>query len=170
MPAGGALMIDDGFVAAPAPLAEARAEHYLMPGLIHAGYTTAITTILGSCVAVCVWDATRKTGGMSHFLLPHGSVTRGSEGRFAEQAIPRLLEDVVNAGARREHLQAKLFGGACVHAAFQRPDHLGVRNVESAQRLLAAAGIPVVVQDVLGTRGRKIVFHTDDGDAYVKYL
>lgn len=164
-------MIEPRFT--PAPLENegtVRAASYLQPGAMQVAEATTITTILGSCVAVCVWDATRQIGGMNHFLLPRGAVAPGVEGRFGEHAVPRLLRQIVDRGAARSRLQAKVFGGACIASAFQRHDHLGLKNVEIALTLLADAGVTVVAQDVGGTRGRKLLFHTDDGTALVKYL
>ncbi|MEO8379116.1 MAG: chemotaxis protein CheD [Acidobacteriota bacterium] len=163
-------MIENGRPGDQSPFIGARAAHYLLPGFLHIGEATTITTILGSCVAVCIWDASRRTGGMNHFLLPRGTASRGLEGRFGEQAIPHLLKQLVESGAERGRLQAKVFGGACVNAAFQRPDHLGLKNAQAALQFLAVAGVRVVSQDVGGTRGRKLLFHTDDGTAFVKYL
>jgi len=150
--------------------ATSRATHYLLPGFVYVAESTAITTILGSCVAVCVWDPSRRTGGMNHFLLPHGPAERATEGRFAEHAIPRLLQKLLAAGTVPSFLQAKVFGGASVNTAFQGAGHLGLKNVQSALHFLDAAGIAVVAQDVGGTRGRKLIFDTDDGSAFVKYL
>lgn len=143
---------------------------YLQPGFLHVAEATTITTILGSCVAICLWDSTRQIGGMNHFLLPRGIAAPGLEGRFGESAVPVLIQRLLAAGAAQTRLQAKVFGGACAHGTVQRPDHLGLKNVELAFDLLTASGIPVVSRDVGGTRGRKLLFHTDDGTAMVKYL
>jgi chemotaxis protein CheD len=146
---------------------------YLPPGQICASWEPArISTILGSCVAVCLWDEERGVGGMNHFLLPSG--TRGTHPaaqRFGDVAVPRLIEKVLEVGGRRDGLRAKVFGGACVLAAFRgRQPHLGTRNVEVAFGILKAEGIPILAEDVGGSRGRKLVFSTWDGDAWVKEL
>lgn len=74
-------------------------------------------------------------------------------------------------GCDRRRLQAKLFGGACVLEAFrERKNHLGSENVRTARELLAAEAIPVIGEDVGGHRGRKLIFTTDDGSAWVKAL
>jgi chemotaxis protein CheD len=148
---------------------------YLHPGHVTvASRATAVTTILGSCVAVCLWDPAARLGGINHFLLP--SVTEGSHAsspRFGNVAVGQLVERVLALGARREGLQAKIFGGACVIEAFQNrqvDDHLGHKNVEVAQTLLREARIPVVAEDVGGRRGRKVIFHTDSGVALVRLI
>lgn len=171
MSAGGALMIDEAFFSqAPASATAEKATRYLQPGFLHVARATTITTILGSCVAVCLWDASRRTGGMNHFLLPRGAASPESEGRFGETAVPRLIEQLIDAGAGPGRLEAKIFGGACIAAALQRQDHLGLKNVDIAVQILDQSGIAIVAMDVGGTRGRKVLFHTGDGTVLVKYL
>jgi chemotaxis protein CheD len=148
----------------------ARAQAYLHAGqLAVASSPTAITTILGSCVAVCLWDPVAGVGGVNHYLLPH-HVERERSARFGSFAVPALVDAVVRAGARRGALQAKVFGGASVIVAFRGTRNLGEENAVLAFRLLEEAGIPVLERDVGGTRGRKLVFHSDDGAAWVRPL
>ena len=145
---------------------------YLHPGqMIAAPESSAVTTILGSCVAVCLYDPPTGIGGMNHFLLPFDSGEGHAAGRFGDRAVPELIERLVALGAEPKRLQAKLFGGACVLEAFRdRDNHLGSQNVQVAQKILAAAAIPIVGADVEGQRGRKLIFYTDDGSAWVKPL
>lgn len=148
-------------------------ERYLPPGQILASWEPArITTILGSCVAVCVWDPELGVGGMNHFLLPRGSATTSTAaGRFGSLAVPRLIENVLAFGGRQDDLRAKVFGGACVLEAFRGGTrHLGTQNVEAAFEVLRKESIPVVAEDVGGDRGRKLVFSTSDGSAWVRAL
>ena len=147
-----------------------RAPFYLHAGQLHASSTpTAITTVLGSCVAVCLFDPIAKVGGMNHFLLPH-HVERDRSPRFGTVAVPQLVEAVLRAGASRAALVAKVFGGASVIAAMSRGRRLGEENALLALRLLEDARIPVLDQDVGGGRGRKLVFFADDGTAWVRQL
>jgi chemotaxis protein CheD len=156
------------------PLADAGVETvYLHSGKFHVSATPCrISTILGSCVAVAVFDPVTGVGGLNHFLLPHGPfVAPAQAARFGNLAVPQLVEAVLAAGASRASLQAKLFGGACVLAAFRKPGgHLGTRNVEVAREMLKADGIPVVAEDVEGCSGRKLIFQTHDGVAWVRSL
>ena len=130
-----------------------------------------VSTILGSCVSVCVWDAEVRVGGLNHFLLPQ-CVTNGvSSPRFGNVAIRELLAEVQRLGGARHRLQAKLFGGASVIDAFQTTNgSLGMQNVALARRFLADAGIPIVNEDVGGSQGRKLVFRTSDGTAWVRHI
>jgi chemotaxis protein CheD len=147
-----------------------RAQVYLHAGdLVVASKPTAIVTILGSCVAVCLWDPGARVGGVNHYLLPF-HVEREQSPRFGSVAIPRLLEEVVANGADPRRLQAKIFGGASVIGAFSHGRRLGDDNAVLATQSLHALGIPVIEQDVGGTKGRKLVFHSDDGAAWIRLL
>jgi chemotaxis protein CheD len=161
-------------LAVAAPETERVQAVYLQPGQLHvADSPTAITTILASCVAVCLWDARRRAGGMNHFLLPKALGLDGAPARFGASAIQLLIDQMVARGSRMRDLQAKLFGGATVLAAVPgNRDRipLGDSNVRCAFELLDDARIPVVASDVGGIRGRKIIFHTADGSAFMKWL
>ena len=141
---------------------------YLAPGQLFASSEAVqATTILGSCVSVCLWDLEAGVGGLNHFLLPEGAT---ASPRFASHAVPLLVRQVVELGAGRERLRAKLFGGACVLEAFRASQALGARNVEAARELLAAEQIRVVAEDVGGDLGRKLVFEVQTGSAWIRAI
>lgn len=144
---------------------------------LHAGHLLVsrapcrVTTILGSCVAVGLWDAASGVGGLNHFLLPDGGEKDRVSTRYGTAAMAALIHEIVAAGGRRRRLQAKLFGGACVLRSFQNSGwHLGAQNVEVARRVLLEHGIPLAAEDVEGERGRKLIFQTHDGSAWVRTL
>ena len=149
-----------------------RAKYYLHPGQLFVSKENhEVTTILGSCVAVCLWDASAKIGGINHYLLPSFVGDGVASPRFGDISIRELLSTLLASGCDRRRFQAKLFGGACVLEAFRaRKNHLGSQNVRTARQLLAAEAIPVVGEDVGGDRGRKLIFTTGDGSAWVKAL
>lgn len=148
-----------------------RRTHYLQPGqLLACREPTSVTTILGSCVSVCLWDRRQGVGAINHYVLPHGYFDHEQSLRCGPVAIARLLEGMRALGCALGDLQAKLFGGAWVLAAPQREDHIGALNVQVARDELRRAGIPLAAEDVGGNRGRKIVFHTESGIALVKKL
>jgi chemotaxis protein CheD len=155
-----------------AELSTVRAKVYLHPGQIFvADHPTTVTTILGSCVSLCLWDPMSRIGGMNHFLLPFWVGDDAASPRFGTVAIESLIEKILALGAHKGRLQAKVFGGACVIEAFrERNDHIGVVNARLAENILRLQRIPVLEQDVAGRRGRKLVFNTDDGASSVKYL
>lgn len=154
-----------------APDPGGRIQVYLHAGQLHAASkATSITTVLGSCVAVCLYDPVAKVGGMNHFLLPL-HVDREASPRFGTIAVPQLVEAVVKAGGSRGALVAKVFGGASVIGSMgTRGRRLGEENAQLALDLLERARIPVLDRDVGGTRGRKLVFFVDEGTAWVRQL
>lgn len=153
-------------------VAEGRARIFLQPGQLHvAGGPLAISTVLGSCVAVCLWDRELALGGMNHYLLPYHVNGPVDPWRYGAGAIDGLLAELERRGSWRSRLRAKVFGGACVLEAFQgQGRHLGERNVILARERLAELGIAIDAEAVGGNRGRKVIFHTDDGSAWVKTL
>ncbi len=159
----------------PSPASNAPGDGGRKQVYLHAGDVavarrpTAIVTILGSCVSVCLWDPDAGVGGLNHYLLPF-HVEREKSSRFGSVAIPRLVEEVVGAGADPRRLKAKVFGGASVIGAFSNGKRLGDDNARLALESLAAMGIPVIEHDVGGTKGRKLVFHSDDGAAWIRLL
>jgi len=134
-----------------------------------------ISIILGSCVAVCVWDSTSGIGGATHFLLPIWDGRNASSPRYGDVAVSMLLQRLLEAGADRNQLRAKVFGGGCLfdsarqQASHQEP-HLGSRNVEIAMEMLNKARITVVSKVVGANRGQRIRFRTDTGEAAIKVL
>ena len=145
---------------------------YLQPGQLYASaQPSAVTTVLGSCVAICLWDSVAAVGGMNHYLLPFFAGAGKGTPRFGNVAVAQLLDRLQAAGALRGRLQAKVFGGACVLEAFQaRQGHLGEKNATVAFKVLEELGIPVVSRDVGGRSGRKLIFHSDTGHAWVARL
>jgi chemotaxis protein CheD len=145
---------------------------YLHPGQVFASAEPAmVTTVLGSCVSVCLFDPSAHLGGMNHYQLPHWAGNGTSSPCFGNVAMRTLYDRVLALGARNQELRAKVFGGACVLDGFQRrPRHLGEQNLARALEFLREAGVPVVAEDTGGQRGRKLVFHTGDGAAWLKAL
>lgn len=144
---------------------------------LHAGQLTAsedpckVTTVLGSCVSVCLFDPRRRAGGANHYLLPHPVGDTGNSARFGSVSTLRLIDAMLAFGCRKEDLQAKVFGGASLLGAVRMSSmDLGGRNASLAVSMLTAAGIPIVAEDVGGERGRRLIFHTDDGSAWVRSL
>jgi len=144
---------------------------YLHPGQMALGSEdSSITTILGSCVAVCLHDTVQRIGGLNHFLLPRAPLGENST-RYGDVAMRRLLDEMMMRGSQFRHLQAKVLGGACVLKANQgRAADLGRANARAALDALNDAGIPVVLEDLGGQRGRRVLFHAGSGDVQVRQL
>jgi chemotaxis protein CheD len=131
----------------------------------------SFSTILGSCVAVCLHDAGAEIGGLNHFLLPVPTDDAEPTPRYAGVAMEMLLQRMLAEGARPKRIVAQVFGGASVLRAFEADvNHLGRRNVTAALEILSGHRIPVKHTDVGGTRGRKVVFSPRDGSTTVHLL
>ena len=131
--------------------------------------SAVITTILGSCVSVCLWDPVSKLGGVNHYVLPE-SVKGEDNLRYGVAAIEGLRNRMIDFGCRPRQLQAKVFGGAAVLPIGLDATTVGERNVEVALRRLQDYRIPIVGRRTGGQYGRVISFYTDTGDAAVREL
>lgn len=127
-----------------------------------------IVTVLGSCIAACLWDSRMRVGGMNHFMLAAGDGADAS-GRYGSYAMELLINEMMKLGARRETLQAKIFGGGQVMAHFTTMN-VGERNTRFVRDYLTTERIPVVSEDVLDICPRKVVFFPVTGKAMVKRL
>ncbi|MBN1759972.1 MAG: chemotaxis protein CheD [Chitinispirillaceae bacterium] len=141
--------------------------YHLEPGFVYASAKGAvIRTVVGSCVAVCLWDSGKQVGGMNHFVHPvtgrHDPRTT-SYGNVALHVLVKMMRSEF--GSRKSDLQAQIFGGAS-------PMNMGIRsvgpeNVAVARAFLGNLGIRIVSEDVGGNLGRKILFDTATGQAAV---
>jgi len=147
------------------------ARHYLIPGKIFAAAQPfAVSTIVGSSVALCLWDSARGVGGVNHFMLPEGPEDSETATRYANVANPALFQRMLDLGAERKTLEARIFGGSLPTVTFGNRESVGDRNVQAVTHFLNMSGIRLVQSEVGGTRGRKLVFHTDDGRAWSDQL
>jgi len=121
---------------------------------------TVLTTVLGSCVAACLYDPVRRIGGMNHFLLPDDLGTRDL--RYASAAMEVLVNSLIKEGAQRMRLEAKLFGGGRMLAGL--PD-IGRRNADAAIAFLHSEGIKLQAQSLGGTFARRVRFWPTTGKA-----
>ncbi|RIK71006.1 MAG: chemotaxis protein CheD [Planctomycetota bacterium] len=126
-----------------------------------------VSTVLGSCVAACMFDPSRRVGGMNHFMLPDAKRPTASAA-FGIHAMELLINRIMQLGGDRRRLQAKVFGGANVLALRGAEMQIGKRNVEFVTQFLADEGIPLVAQRVGGNCGVKLCFYTDTARALVK--
>lgn len=145
-------------------------EHFLFPSTLFAERTPHhVQTILGSCVAVCLYDQRLKYGGINHYMMPWWNGKELPSPKYGDIAVERLIEKMMAFGSLKQNLVAKVFGGANQHAFRQKFD-IGERNVSIARDLLAKHAINIISENVGGDRGRKIVFETETGQVYMKYL
>lgn len=114
-----------------------------------------LTTVLGSCVAVCLCDPVRQIGGMNHFLLPYGDSSGGGgvSMRYGTYAMELLINGLLKQGAHKERLQAKIFGGARMNEKLR---DIGSSNAAFAKEFLAEENIPIVAESLAGNAARRI--------------
>jgi chemotaxis protein CheD len=142
--------------------------HFLYPGQVFVTRDRmVISTILGSCAAVCLWDNVKRAGGMNHYLLPDGPSDGENRLRYGNVANPELLSRIRAMGCEVRNLKAKIFGGSSAFSV-DTSNSVGSRNVELAESFLRSAGIPVVEKEVSGKHGRRLVFQVADGVTTIK--
>lgn len=126
--------------------------------------TVLLTTLVGSCVAACLLDPVAKVGGMNHFLLPGTDESKpGADSvRYGVHAMELLVNGLLGAGARRERLQAKLFGGGRMLDGLT---DIGSQNATFAERFLARERIALAGASLRGDRGRRVQFWPVSGRA-----
>ena len=119
-----------------------------------------LTTVLGSCIAVCMYDAQRMSGGKNQFLLPSREGSRGANVRYGAYAMELLINGLLKRGAQRNKLEAKIFGGASMMGNLR---DIGAANAQFAHAFLADEGIPCAAERVGGTSARRIRFWPTTG-------
>lgn len=144
---------------------------HLHPGQLYVASTPGtVMTILGSCVAVCLWDPLVHVAGINHYLLPSIPAASSHDARYGNTAMQRLIDDIVSAGASKHRLIAKIFGGANVILAFSPKKSIGEQNADIAREVLTRNGIKIEAEQTGGRRGRKLHFDTGTGAVRVKEL
>lgn len=144
--------------------------YFLMPSQIMITTSGAqITTVLGSCISVCLWDKQKKVGGINHYLLPGCSEDSKDDLSKGYTSIPVLLRSMINRGCDRSVIEAKIFGG-CSSALQKDVFEIGKKNALMALEKLSEAGIPIVARSTGGRYGRKIVFDTETGKVKMQLL
>lgn len=133
-----------------------------------------ITTGLGSCVGICLWDPILKIGGMVHIMLPDSTQVRTAlnKAKYADSGIDMLIEHMCKCGANKDRLVAKIAGGAQM---FEFPGQsnilrIGERNVTVVKTILEARKIKILAEDTGGNYGRTIEFYTESGQLFVKTI
>jgi chemotaxis protein CheD len=136
---------------------------------------TIISTVLGSCVAVGLFDSSARVGGLNHFMLPgdlsNSDLIRSPNAKYGMYAMELLINDLMKIGAARGSLSAKVFGGGSVlHFTGGGGSKIPASNIEFAFEYLKKEGIPVVASDVGGQDPRKIFFFARTGKVLLKRI
>lgn len=144
--------------------------NFIHVGQIHIDAGSAhISTILGSCVAVCLYDKKTCIGGMNHYLLPFWNGDGLQSLKFGNISIPKLIDGMLSKGASLNAIEAKIFGGAAINFSTSQAMMVGEKNILVAQEILSDYKIKIVAQDTGGCAGRKILFNLENGKVLLKY-
>jgi len=139
--------------------------HYLYPGGVFISQKSfEITTVLGSCIAICLYDEKLKFGGMNHFMLPLWNGTGLATPKYGNIANQNLLNAMLYNGSQPIDIVAKVFGGAEVLSSETDYFRIGKRNIEFAFSFLEKNGILVKAYSTGGKQGRKIIFNNYSGE------
>ena len=139
---------------------------------------TLITTLLGSCVAACLYDPIAHVAGMNHFLLANKRYTRNmmmsatEAGRYGVNAMELLINDMIHLGAEKKRLRAKVFGGGAVLESVSSDNFhcVGDVNERFIREFLKTENITLDAEDLGGTKGRVIRFRTDTYAVYRRFI
>ncbi len=147
-------------------------EIFLKPGEIAFSKEPArITTVLGSCIAVSIFDKKQKSGGMCHYYLPYANSSNHNANKYGEFAIINLLKKFKEAASSPKDLEAKIIGGGnVINVTKVGPDNIGSLNAQIAREKLGQFKIKIVAESIGGVSGRKIRLYTDTGKVDLKKL
>ena len=136
--------------------------------------STLISYGLGSCIGISLYDTQAKVGGLLHIMLPDSTQARPTDNpaKFADTGLPLMLKDVLELGASRTRLVAKIAGGAQMFAFANATDimRVGARNAEAAKKILRELNIRLVSEDTGGNYGRTVQINLNDGVYKVKTI
>lgn len=121
-----------------------------------------LTTVLGSCIACCMFDPTTNVGGMNHFLLAEPSAGQGVDEHYGVYLMEVLINEMLAYGAKRPTIRAHLYGGANMHSGMTR---IGSSNAAFASDFLTREQIPLVNSSIGGVRARRVEFRAARGQA-----
>ncbi|MFC6825922.1 chemotaxis protein CheD [Halopelagius fulvigenes] len=129
--------------------------------------TTLVTSGLGSCVGIAVFDARQSVGGLAHAMLPTANDDE-NDAKYVDTAVPALVEEMESEGAVPGDLRAKLAGGATMFDFTSAEESIGDRNVNAARDTLDSLDIPLVAEDVGGGHGRSLRFSVRTADLRIR--
>lgn len=146
-------------------------QNFLYPStLLVSNSPSVVTTILGSCVAVCLYDPILKIGGINHYMLPLWNGEGLASPKYGNIAIEKLVEKMYQQGSKKTNLVAKVFGGGEVIDTTIKQFNIGERNIKIALEMLEMYNIPIVAKSVGGKFGRKIQYTTNTGEVKHKFI
>ncbi|MCG8402604.1 MAG: chemotaxis protein CheD [Firmicutes bacterium] len=133
-----------------------------------------VTLGLGSCVGIGIWDPVTKIGGLLHIMLPSSSEFSKpvKKAKYADLGIPMMFQELLNLGAGRSRMTAKLVGGAQMFSGLDKKQlfNVGERNIKASRQILQAMHVSITAEDVGGNKGRTMYLDVCNGQVLIKTL
>lgn len=132
-----------------------------------------LRTLVGSCIAITLWNPKRRVGGMCHYMLPHaGADNEAEDGRYADGALRFFLRKIRAAGTEPAEYEAKLFGGGRMFcgALADRVTDIGAINIEAGKRMLQANGFAIMGEHTAGSGHRDVILNMASGEVWVRHV
>lgn len=146
-------------------------QHFLYPSTLYASSSPSlVTTILGSCVAICLFDPVLKIGGINHYMLPLWNGQGLASPKYGNIANEKLFEKLYQLGSRHGNIVAKVFGGGEVIDNTIKQFNIGERNIIIALEMLEHLNVPVLAKSVGGRLGRRIEYNTSTGEVKHRFI
>ena len=138
-------------------------------GEYRVGSFPMMTIGLGSCIGLTMYDPNLKMGAMVHIMLPESSGRKDRPGKYADTAVPLLVNELADLGCKNRSITAKIIGGACMFEYFGTNLNIGERNAEKVRNQLKEHHIHLAAEDVGGKVGRSVTFlPANDGKVSIR--
>ena len=135
---------------------------------------TIMTIGLGSCIGIALYDKTLKVAGLAHIMLPDSTQFKSSTNpmKFANSAIPMLIERMEKQGCKKRNLLAKIAGGASMFNFSDKSiiSDIGKRNSDAVKKVLKEEAIPIIAEEIGGNKGRTMILYASDGRVILKVV
>ena len=135
---------------------------------------TIMTIGLGSCIGIALYDRNKKVAGLSHIMLPDSTQFKSASNpmKFADSAIPLLVEKMKDQGCRKQNIVAKIAGGASMFNFSDKSiiSDIGKRNSDAVKKALKEIGIPIIAEDTGGDKGRTMILEASTGKVTLKIV
>jgi chemotaxis protein CheD len=152
---------------------------YLKPGEIHFSHEPSkIITILGSCVSIIMYNKYKRIGAICHAVMPSLEMAMTNKRsvkdafQYVDSSVEWMLSRFEEFGIKRGDIEVKIFGGAEIFFDNKKSSNIAVgrKNVEAAVRIIKHKELKLRAWNVGGNKGRKLIFHTDTGEVFTKFV
>jgi len=152
---------------------------YLKPGEIHFSNEPArVVTVLGSCISVVMYDRRTRVGAICHAVMPsisYGTVKKSAAGndfQYVDTSMKWMLEKFAELGIKAKDLEVKIFGGSEIFydTKYNSTVSIGSKNIEAAMKFIQKLDLKLKAWNVGGSKGRKLIFYTDTGEVFTKFV